>query len=153
MAYDYQFRGLYLEDFEVGKEYFSPARTVTEADVTNFAGISGDFNPLHTDEEFAKQNLFGTRIAHGALGFIISTGLSNQMGIYEGTTIAFMECTVKYPAPLKIGDTIHCVIVPTEVRHSSKPGKGILKQNLKLINQDGTTVMESDQVLMMKSRV
>lgn len=153
MAYEYQFRGLYLEDFEVGKEYFSPARTVTEADVTNFAGISGDFNPLHTDEEFAKQNLFGTRIAHGALGFIISTGLSNQMGIYEGTTIAFMECTVKYPAPLKIGDTIHCVVVPTEVRHSSKPGKGILKQNLKLINQDGTTVMESDQVLMMKSRV
>ena len=153
MAYEYQFRGLYLEDFEVGKEYFSPARTVTEADVTNFAGLSGDFNPLHTDEEFAKQNLFGTRIAHGALGFIISTGLSNQMGIYEGTTIAFMECTVKYPAPLKIGDTVHCVIVPTEVRHSSKPGKGILKQNLKLVNQDGVTVMESDQVLMMKSRV
>ena len=153
MAYEYQFRGLFLEDFEVGKEYFSPARTVTEADVSNFAGLSGDFNPLHTDEEFAKQNLFGTRIAHGALGFIISTGLSNQMGIYEGTTIAFMECTVKYPAPLKIGDTVHAVIVPTETRHSSKPGKGILKQNLKLVNQDGVTVMESDQVLMMKSRV
>ena len=153
MAYDYQFRGLFLEDFEIGKTYCSPARTVTEADVTNFAGLSGDFNPLHTDEEFAKQNLFGTRIAHGALGFIISTGLSNQMGIYEGTTIAFMECTVKYPAPLKIGDTVHAVIVPTEVKHSSKPGKGILKQNLKLINQDGVTVMESDQVLMMKSRV
>ena len=153
MAYEYKFRGLFLEEFEVGKEYFSPARTVTEADVTNFAGLSGDFNPLHTDEEFAKQNLFGTRIAHGALGFIISTGLSNQMGIYEGTTIAFMECTVKYPAPLKIGDTVHCVVVPTEVRHSSKPGKGILKQNLKLINQDDVTVMESDQVLMMKSRV
>lgn len=153
MAYEYPFRGLYLEDFEVGKEYFSPARTVTEADVTNFAGLSGDFNPLHTDEEFAKQNLFGTRIAHGALGFIISTGLSNQMGIYEGTTIAFMECTVKYPAPLKIGDTVHCVVIPTETKHSSKPGKGILKQNLKLVNQDGVTVMESDQVLMMKSRV
>ena len=153
MAYEYQFRGLYLEEFEVGKEYFSPARTVTEADVTNFAGLSGDFNPLHTDEEFARQNLFGTRIAHGALGFIISTGLSNQMGIYEGTTIAFMECTVKYPAPLKIGDTVHAVIVPTETRHSSKPGKGILKQNLKLVNQDGVTVMESDQVLMMKSRI
>lgn len=153
MAYEYQFRGLYLEDFEIGKEYFSPARTITEADVANFAGLSGDFNPLHTDEEFAKQNLFGTRIAHGALGFIVSTGLSNQMGIYEGTTIAFMECTVKYPAPLKIGDTVHCVIVPTEVRHSSKPGKGILKQNLKLINQNDVVVMESDQVLMMKSRV
>ena len=56
MAYEYQFRGLYLEDFEVGKEYFSPARTVTEADVSSFAGLSGDFNPLHMDEEFAKKN-------------------------------------------------------------------------------------------------
>ena len=149
---EYQFRGLYLEDFEVGKEYLSPSRTVTEADVVNFAGLSGDFNPLHTDEEFAKNGPFGKRIAHGALGFIISTGLSNQMGIYEGTTIAFMECTVKYTAPLLIGDTIHVSVTPTEVRHSSKPGKGILKQSLKLIKQDGTTVMESDQVLMMKRR-
>ena len=149
---EYQFRGLYLEDFEVGKEYLSPSRTVTEADVVNFAGLSGDFNPLHTDEEFAKNGPFGKRIAHGALGFIISTGLSNQMGIYEGTTIAFMECTIKYPAPLLMGDTVHVSVTPTEVRHSSKPGKGILKQSLRLIKQDGTTVMESDQVLMMKSR-
>ena len=153
MAYNYQFRGLYLEDFEVGKEYLSPARTITEADVSSFAGLSGDFNPLHVDEEFAKQNLFGTRIAHGALGFIISTGLSNQMGIYEGTTIAFLECTVKYPAPLKIGDTIHCVIVPTEVTHRTTPGRGILKQKLQLVNQNDVVVCESDQVLMMKSRV
>ena len=152
MAYDYPFRGLYLEEFEIGKEYLSPARTVTEADVVNFAGLSGDFNPLHTDEEFAKANSFGTRIAHGALGFIISTGLSNQMAIYEGTTIAFLECTVKYPAPLKIGDTVHVAVTPTEVRHSSKPGKGILKQSLRLVNQEGTVIMESEQTLMMKSK-
>ena len=153
MAYDYQFRGLYLEDFEIGKEYLSPARTVTEADVVNFACLSGDFNPLHTDEEFAKAGPFGTRIAHGALGFIISTGLSNQMGIYEGTTIAFLECTVKYPAPLKIGDTVHVAVTPTEARHSSKPGKGILKQSLRLVNQEGTVIMESEQTLMMKSKI
>lgn len=153
MAYDYQPRGLYLEEFEVGKTYYSPARTVTEADVTNFAGLSGDFNPLHTDEEFAKKNLFGTRIAHGALGFIISTGLSNQMGIFEGTTIAFMECTVKYPAPLLIGSTVHASVTVTETRHSSKPGRGILKQKLLLLDQDEKVIMESDQTLMMKSRV
>lgn len=153
MAVEYQLKGLYLEEFEVGKTYCTPARTVTEADVVNFAGLSGDYNPLHTDEEFAKQNLFGTRIAHGALGFIISTGLSNQLGIYEGTTIAFLECSVKYPAPLRIGDTVHALITPTEAKHSSKPGRGILKQRLQLVNQDGTIVMESDQVLMMKSRV
>ncbi len=153
MTNEYVFRGLYLEDFEIGKEYFSTGRTVTETDVVNFAGLSGDYNPMHTDEEFAKGGNFGTRIAHGALGFAISTGLSNQMGIYEGTTIAFMECTVKYCAPLKIGDTIRVVIIPTEVRHSSKPGRGILKQALRLVNQNGITIMESDQTLMMKSRV
>ncbi len=149
---NYTFRGLFLEDFEIGKEYVSPGRTITEADVVNFAGLSGDFNPMHTDEEFAKQGMFKTRIAHGALGFAISTGLSNQMGIYEGTTMAFMECTVKYCAPLRIGDTVRVCVTPTETRHSSKPGRGILKQFLRLVNQDGLTVMESDQTLMMKSR-
>ena len=153
MAYEYQSRGLYLEDFEIGKTYTTAARTITEADVVNFAGLSGDFNPLHMDEEFAKSNLFGTRIAHGALGFILSTGLSNQTGLYEGTTIAFLECTVKYPAPLKIGDTVDVCVTPTETRHSSKPGKGILKQSVRLVNQEDTVVMESEQVLMMKSRV
>ena len=145
-------RGLYLEDFEVGREYVTPGRTVTEADVVNFAGLSGDFNPLHMDDEFAEKGPFGVRIAHGALGFVISTGLSNQTGLYEGTTLAFMECTVKYTAPLRIGATVHAVIVPTEVRHSSKPGRGILKQKLTLVDREGTVIMESDQVLMMKAR-
>lgn len=153
MAYDYQPKGMYLEDYEIGKEYYSAARTVTEADVVNFAGVSGDFNPLHTDDEFAKTTIFGKRIAHGALGFIISNGLNNQMGIAEGTTIAFMECTVKYPAPLLIGDTVHVVVIPTELIHSSKPGKGILKQTVKLVNQRDETVMISEQTLMIKSRV
>lgn len=148
----YQPRGLYLEDFEIGKTYESVGRTITEADVVNFAGLSGDFNPLHMDEEFGKQTLFGKRIAHGALGFIINTGLSNQMGLFEGTTIAFMECSLKYVAPLCIGDTVHLCITPTEIIKGSKPGRGILKQNTQLINQDGKIIMESPQVLMMKSR-
>ena len=145
--------GLYLEDYEVGKEYVSQNRTITEADVVNFAGLSGDFNPLHMDEVSAKEGIFGTRIAHGALGFVVSTGLTNMMGIAEGTTIAFLECTVKYPAPLKIGDTVRVVLTPTEVKHSSKPGKGVLTQNIKLVNQDDVVVMESDQKIMVKSRV
>ena len=153
MSYLYNPKGFYLEDYEIGREYTSQGRTITEADVVNFAGVSGDFNPLHTDEEFGKANQFGKRIAHGALGFIISNGLNNQMGIAEGTTIAFIECTVKYTAPLLIGDTIHIVVIPTEVIHSSKPGKGILKQLVKLVNQDERVIMESNQTLMVKSRV
>ncbi|MBR5260725.1 MAG: MaoC family dehydratase N-terminal domain-containing protein [Oscillospiraceae bacterium] len=152
MSNDYKVSGLYLEDFEIGRKYVSPGRTITEADVATFAGLSGDYNPLHTDEEFGKTTMFGTRIAHGALGFIISTGLSNRMGLYEGTAIAFMECTLKYVAPLMIGDTIHVELVPNEARHSSKPGRGILKQYLTLVNQEGKVIMESDQVVMMKAR-
>ncbi len=148
----YQPRGLYLEDFEIGKTYESVGRTITEADVVNFAGLSGDFNPLHMDEEFGKKTLFGKRIAHGALGFIINTGLSNQMGLYEGTTIAFLECSLKYTAPLCIGDTVHLCVIPTEIIPGSKPGRGILKQDTKLVNQDGKVIMESPQVLMMKSK-
>ena len=153
MSYLYNPKGFYLEDYEIGREYTSQGRTITEADVVNFAGVSGDFNPLHTDEEFGKANQFGKRIAHGALGFIISNGLNNQMGIAEGTTIAFIECTVKYTAPLLICDTVHIVVIPTEVIHSSKPGKGILKQLVKLVNQDERVIMESNQTLMVKSRV
>ena len=96
----YVAKGYYLEEFEIGKCYESVGRTITEADVVNFAGISGDFNPLHMDDEFAKNNIFGKRVAHGALGLIVSTGLSNQMVIFEGTTIAFLELTEKYTAPL-----------------------------------------------------
>ena len=96
--------------------------------------------------------MFGKRVAHGALGLIIATGLSNQSGIYEGTTIAFLELTAKYLAPLCIGDTVHLEMVPTEARHSSKPGKGILKVMTKLVNQEGTVILESPWTFMMKAR-
>ena len=148
----HQPRGIYLEDFEVGKVYESGGRTITEADIVNFAGVSGDFNPLHMNEEFAKTTLFGKRIAHGALGFVISTGLSNQTGLFEGTTIAFMEMSLKYLAPLCIGDTVHVEMTPQEILPGKKPQRGILKLLVKLVNQEGTVIFESPQVLMMKAR-
>lgn len=85
----YEPKGLYLEEFEVGKVYISQGRTITEADVVNFAGLSGDFNVLHTNDEFAKTGPFKERVAHGMLGASIMTGLSNMLGIFDGTTIAF----------------------------------------------------------------
>ena len=148
----YVAKGYYLEEFEIGKCYESVGRTITEADVVNFAGISGDFNPLHMDDEFAKNNMFGKRVAHGALGLIVSTGLSNLMGIFEGTTIAFLELTAKYTAPLCIGDTVHLEMTPTEARHSKKPGRGILKTTAKLVNQEGTVIMDAEWTFMMKAK-
>jgi len=144
----YQPRGLYFEEFEIGKCYESMGRTITEADVVNFAGLSGDFNPLHVDEEFGKANMFGTRIAHGALGLIIATGMSNLMGVYEGTALAVMELTARYTAPLMIGDTVHLEMTPTEA--IPKKGKGILKVSSKLINQNGVVVLDSPWTVLMK---
>jgi acyl dehydratase len=69
--------GQYYEEFEIGDTHVSQGRTITEADVATFAGLSGDYNPLHTDAEFAKTTIFGERIAHGMLTVAMSTGLSN----------------------------------------------------------------------------
>ena len=145
--------GMYLEDFEIGKTYVSQARTITETDVVNFAGLTGDFNPLHMDEVFATtQSIFKKRIAHGALGFVIMTGLSNLTGIFQGTTIAFLDFTGKYPAPLCIGDTVHLEMTPTEIKHSSKGKKGILKLKAQLVNQDGVVPCDCIWTLMMFAR-
>lgn len=143
----------YLEDFKVGETYRSAARTVTETDVVNFAGLSGDFNPLHMDEEYARsESIFGKRIAHGMIGPVFMTGLSNQMGIFTGTTIAFLELTIRYPAPLEIGATVHLEMTPTEIRHTSKPGRGILTLDANLVDQTGKIITQCVWKLMMKAK-
>src|SRR5512135_3446383 len=96
--------GLTFEQFKLGDTYKSQARTVTEADVVNFAGLSGDFNPLHTDAEFGKTTPMGERIAHGVLILAMATGMANWMGIFEGTTIALMEQVARYKGAVKLGD-------------------------------------------------
>ena len=83
-------RGLYWEDWEIGQEFVSPARTITEADIVMFAGLSGDYNPLHINEEYCKTTQFGTRIAHGPLIYAIAAGLVFQLHLYDDTLIAFL---------------------------------------------------------------
>ncbi|WP_242482775.1 MaoC/PaaZ C-terminal domain-containing protein [Pseudomonas sp. TH10] len=98
---------LYFDQLEVGQEWNSPRRTITEADIVMFAALTGDHNPVHTDEEFAKTTVFGGRILHGPAGFAIATGLESRLGIKEGTAIAFLGMTWDLRGPIKIGDTIH----------------------------------------------
>src|SRR5512139_2530917 len=100
-------RGLYFEEFNVGDVANTQGRTITEADIVNFAMLSGDWNTIHTDVEYAKQTMFGERIAHGMLGLSIATGLAVQLGFINETVIAFRSIEWKFSAPMKIGDTIH----------------------------------------------
>ena len=143
---------LYFEDFEIDREYVTRSRTITEADVVAFAGLSGDFNPLHTDEEFAKRTMFGTRIAHGLLGLSIASGLINQMGIAEGTVMAFLGMTWNFKGALKFGDTITVRQRVAERRETSKQDRGILRMAISVINQNGEVVQEGEHTLMIKRR-
>ena len=143
-------RGLTFDQFNLGDTFVSQARTVTEADVVNFAGLSGDFNPLHTDEEFSKTTPFGARIAHGMLIAAMATGLANWTGVFEGTTIALMEQVIQYKGAVKFGDTVHLELKVAEKKETSKPDRGVIVVETKVCNQESKAVIEGKWTLMMK---
>ncbi len=148
----YKPRGLYWDDFEKGAQFETSRRTVTEADVAQFAGLSGDYNPLHTDEEFAKTTPFGRRAAHGMLVLSIASGLANQLAIFEGTTISLLDISARWTAPTFPGDTIHVVMTVTDTRASSKPDRGIVEISVQVFNQNNVVVMESPWKVLLKRR-
>lgn len=146
----YRMRGLTFDQFELGQTFSTASRTVTEADVVAFAGLSGDFNPLHTDETFARTTPFGGRIAHGMLGAAIATGLANQLGVFEGTTLALLTQTIRYTGVIRFGDTIHLELKVAEKKETSRPDRGVVTFDTAVVNQDEKTVIEGQWVLMMR---
>jgi acyl dehydratase len=142
----------YFEDIQVGDEYLSPGRTVTEADIVNFAGLSGDYNVLHTDAEFMRTSIFGERIAHGLLGLAIQSGLGARAMPKPFATLAFLGLRWRFKAPIKIGDTIKVRIRVTDKRETSKPDRGILVLQRTVLNQRGDVVQEGDTELMVERR-
>jgi acyl dehydratase len=142
-----------FDEFELGETYRSPARTVTEADVVAFAGISGDFNPLHTDAQFASQTPFGERIAHGMLLAAMATGMANWTGVFEGTTLALMEQVIRYKAVTKLGDTVHLELTVADKKASSKSNRGVVTFDSQMLNQRDEVVIDGQWVLMMRRQV
>jgi acyl dehydratase len=143
----------YFEDVEVGFRFETPSRTVTEADLVAFAGVSGDFNPLHTDSVFAAETIYGERIAHGALVISLATGLRQRSGIFDGTLMGLLEIrSWRFLAPVVIGDTIHVVNEVTELRETSKPDRGLMVQRVEVIKRDGTVAAEGELVMLLRRR-
>jgi len=146
-------RGLYWEDWEIGAEFETPARTVTEADIAIYAGLSGDYNPLHVNEEYCKQTPFGSRIAHGPLVYAIAAGLLFQLHLYDDTLIAFLGFeNLKFTKPVKAGDTIHARIKVLEKRETSNHERGVMKRELKVLNQRDEVVQEAVQNFLLKRK-
>ena len=142
----------YFEEIQVGDEYVSPGRTVTEADIVAFAGLSGDYNVLHTDAEYMRTSIFGERIAHGLLGLAIQSGLGTRALPRPFATLAFLGLRWRFKAPIKIGDTIKVRIKVTDKRETSKPDRGIVVLQRTVVNQRGEVVQEGETDTMVERR-
>jgi acyl dehydratase len=145
-------RGLYFEEFNVGDVANTQGRTITEADIVNFAMLSGDWNAIHVDAEYARQTMFGERIAHGMLGLSIATGLAVQLGFINETVIAFMGVDWKFRAPIKIGDTIHVRAEVAETKPAARLGGGLVTFNVEVLNQHGQAAQKGTWTMLIKNR-
>mgnify|MGYP001575358742 CR=1 FL=1 len=145
--------GLYFEEFTVGQRIVSVARTVTESDIMSFDGLTGDYNQIHTDAEFAKGTQFGQRIAHGLLGLSIAVGLLMRTGVLEGTVMAFREIVEwKFIKPVFIGDSIHVEMEAKELKPMPRVGGGLAMVALDVKNQKDETLMRGTLAVLVASK-
>jgi len=149
---EYKPRGLYFEDIEVGQSLMTTGRTITEGDIVSFAGLSGDFNQLHIDAEYAKAGEFGQRVAHGLLIVSITTGLIVQTGLMEGTVHAFRELDWKFSRPVYIGDTIHASLTITETKSLPRIGGGSATAKVTVYNQHNQAVHRGTMILLVRAK-
>jgi len=145
--------GLYFEEYEVGQTIQSAGRTVTEADVVAFASLSGDWNSIHTDREYAAGQFFGQRVAHGLLGLSIASGLAVRLGFMEETVLAFREIgSWKFSQPIFLNDTIHLEAEVVELKSMPRLNGGQVTLKIELVNQKGTVVQKGNWGVLVKSR-
>jgi acyl dehydratase len=144
----------FIQDFKEGEVYEGGGRTITEADIVQFSGLSWDTNPVHTNAVFSEKSPFGVRIAHGALTLAVVTGLSAKAGFLDGTAIAFLGIDDwRFLGPVLIGDTIRLRWVVLEAKRSaSKPDRGVLKRRMEVWNQRDQLVQRGIFITMVKAR-
>lgn len=134
-------RGMYFDEFQPGQRIVTAGRTLTEADIVSFAGLSGDFNQIHLDAVYSQASPFGQRVAHGLLVLAIASGLAVQTGVMEGTVLAFREINEwKFSQPVYIGDTIHAILVVRETRELRRIGGGAVVIDVEVKNQQDEVV-------------
>ncbi len=144
---------LYFEDFAVGQTITSPARTITETDVVNFAGLSGDYSAIHPDAAYAAQPPSGQRVAHGLLGLSIAVGLVVRMGFIEESSLGFREIDGwKFSTPICLGDTIHAQGSVRETRAIPRLGGGMVTLQVEIRSQADKILQHGSWSFLVKSR-
>jgi acyl dehydratase len=144
------YRGIYWDDHEVGRTYWSSARTITQTDVAGFAAVSGDYNPLHTDDELGKTSVFGERVPHGPLGMLFAMGGYDRIGLVEGVAVAFLNITWKFVAPMRIGDTVRSKVTVAALKETSHANRGVVTMHIELFNQRDELVQEGDHTFLIR---
>jgi acyl dehydratase len=150
---EYRPRGRYFEEFEIGKQLMTAGRTITEGDVVSFAGLSGDYNQIHVDAQYAAAGEFGQRVAHGLLAVSIATGLIVQTGMMEGTVLSFRELGWKFSLPVFIGDTIRAKIEIIKKKSLPRLGGGSVTAKVSVLNQRQEVVQRGTMVLLIKNKL
>jgi acyl dehydratase len=145
-------QGLLFDEFEPGQVFGSGGRTVTEADIVSFAGLSGDYNPLHTDEEYALGTPFRGRIAHGLLVQSVASGLANQTKIFEGTIAALQEMIIRFRSPVFPGDTVHMELTVAEKEPKPNSRRGWIRFDAAVKNQRDEVVIDGEWLTLMLRR-
>ncbi len=127
-----------FEDYQVGEVLATPGRTITETDIVMFAMMTGDWHPIHTNAEYAKQSFFGERIAHGMLGLALGSALVFRLGPYVFTPKKFIAFygidEIRFTAPIKIGDTIRCEATVTALNAKDEK-TGTIEYEARIKNQ------------------
>ena len=144
--------GLRVEDFEIGKAIVTRGRTIGEGDIHTFAGLVGDFTPLHVDEDFSSRTEFGGRIAHGPLTMSAAIGLLTQMNLLDDSVLGLLNLNWDFSGPVKIGDTIHAIVSVIEARRSKRAGAGVVKFQFDVLNQRAERVQRGTMTVLMKTR-
>lgn len=144
--------GKFYEDLNIGDEWVTPARTLTETDLMTYCYLTGDYNPVHTDEEYMKTTQFGERIFHGMCTAAMTSGLVQRLGILEGTVVALLEVNWRFKSPVKIGDTIKVIVRIGDKRETRRPDAGFLVTQRKVVNQRGEVVVEGETKMLIRRR-
>jgi 3-hydroxybutyryl-CoA dehydratase len=142
---------LFFDDIAVGQSWVTPGRTITEADIVNFAGVSGDFNPIHIDHEFARSTPFRRPIAHGLLVFSVASGLG--VGVPLMRTLAVLSIQEwHFRGPVFIGDTIHVQSEVVCIEPRSRGRRGVVTWRRQVLNQENKVVQEGTTLTLVEGR-
>jgi acyl dehydratase len=142
--------GRTFEEFEVGARSETPRRTIIDADIMQFAGLTGDFNPLHTDDVFAAASDFGARIAHGPMLVGMAFGLASRAGLFDGTVLGLLDLGWKFTGPVRPGDTVSVKVIVLSKKPTRKADRGVVDFQFDIVNQREEIVQIGTAKILMK---